>query len=173
MSLDAPPPPSELFRQWRAGDSDALSQLMPLVYEELRRIARNHLRRERSGHTLQTTALIHEAYLRLMDQQPQNVEDRCRRQARAIVERNGAPLRHLGINRKTPANATKRIERRDVSECAIDEDGETRGKNHGAQPHGGRHRPGDSDERRDREQQRDAKHPVAERRAHNERENVM
>ena len=74
---DAPPPPSELFRQWRAGDSDALSQLMPLVYEELRRIARNHLRRERSGHTLQTTALIHEAYLRLMDQQPQNVEDRC------------------------------------------------------------------------------------------------
>ena len=60
--------PSELFRLWRSGDNDALRRLLPLVYEELRRIARRHLRRERPDHTLQTTALIHEAYLRLVDQ---------------------------------------------------------------------------------------------------------
>jgi len=77
MSVYATSPPSELFRQWRAGDSEALSRLIPLVYEELRRVASNHLRRERSGHTLQTTALIHEAYLRLMDQEPRDVGDRC------------------------------------------------------------------------------------------------
>jgi RNA polymerase sigma factor (TIGR02999 family) len=69
--------PSELFRLWRAGDRTALDQLLPLVYEELKRIARRHLRRERAGHTLQSTALIHEAYLRLVRQQPLQVQNRC------------------------------------------------------------------------------------------------
>jgi RNA polymerase sigma factor (TIGR02999 family) len=50
------------------GDKEALDQLMPIVYEELRRQARRYLRREQAGHTLQTTALIHEAYVRLVDQ---------------------------------------------------------------------------------------------------------
>ncbi len=59
---------TQLLRAWSEGDQAALEQLMPLVYDELRRLAQRHMRRERSGHTLQTTALIHEAYLRLIDQ---------------------------------------------------------------------------------------------------------
>ena len=56
---------TELLQRWRAGDHAALDALMPLVYEELRRVAHNHLRRERMDHTLQSTAVVHEAYLRL------------------------------------------------------------------------------------------------------------
>ena len=59
---------TQLLAHWRAGDQAALAQLMPIVYQELRRIADSYLRRERSGHTLQPTALIHEAYMRLVDQ---------------------------------------------------------------------------------------------------------
>lgn len=77
MSVPASCDPDELFRQWRAGDSDALQRLLPLVYDELHRVAQRHLRRERPGHTLQTTALIHEAYVRLIDQKPTEVHDRC------------------------------------------------------------------------------------------------
>lgn len=69
--------PGELLQRWRAGDKEALHSLLPLVYEELRRVARQHLRGERAVHTLQTTALIHEAYLRLMDQPPSEARDRC------------------------------------------------------------------------------------------------
>ncbi|MGH8290603.1 MAG: sigma-70 family RNA polymerase sigma factor [Steroidobacteraceae bacterium] len=69
--------PAELFRLWRSGDDDALHRLLPLVYEELRRVARRHLRGERADHTLQTTALVHEAYLRLMGQGAPEVHDRC------------------------------------------------------------------------------------------------
>ena len=54
-----------LLVRWREGDRAALEQLMPLVYDELRRLARHYLRQERSDHTLQSTALVHEAYLRL------------------------------------------------------------------------------------------------------------
>ena len=54
-----------------------MHRLLPLVYEELRRVARRHLRGERPDHTLQTTALINEAYLRLMDQDAAEVRDRC------------------------------------------------------------------------------------------------
>jgi RNA polymerase sigma factor (TIGR02999 family) len=56
---------SRLLSAWRQGEPDALDRLMPLVYRELHRLAHAHLRRERAGHTLQTTALIHEVYLRL------------------------------------------------------------------------------------------------------------
>ena len=56
-----------LLRQWQAGNADALERLLPLVYEELRRVARARLRQEQPGHTLQATALVHEAYLRLVD----------------------------------------------------------------------------------------------------------
>jgi len=57
-----------LLVRWRAGDREALDALTPLVYDELRRIAARHLRRDRPGHTLQTTAPAHEAYLKLVDQ---------------------------------------------------------------------------------------------------------
>lgn len=58
---------SQLLGRWRSGESSALDQLMPLVYEELRRLARSTMRGEGPGHVLQTTALVHEAYLRLVD----------------------------------------------------------------------------------------------------------
>jgi RNA polymerase sigma factor (TIGR02999 family) len=59
---------TQLLVAWNGGDKAALDQLIPIVYEELRRQASRYLRQERPGHTLQTTALIHEAYLRLVDQ---------------------------------------------------------------------------------------------------------
>ena len=57
-----------LLRRWSAGDAGALDALLPAVQEELRRLARSYMRREREGHTLEPTALVHEAYLRLVDQ---------------------------------------------------------------------------------------------------------
>lgn len=57
-----------LLLDWSQGHKEALDQLLPIVYEELRRQAARYLRKERVGHTLQTTALIHEAYIRLVDQ---------------------------------------------------------------------------------------------------------
>ncbi|MBS1791365.1 MAG: sigma-70 family RNA polymerase sigma factor [Acidobacteria bacterium] len=58
---------TKLLVDWRNGDQEALNQLMPLVYEELRRMANYYMRNERQGHTLQTSALVNEAYLRLVD----------------------------------------------------------------------------------------------------------
>lgn len=59
---------TQLLLAWEGGDEAARDELIPLVYETLRRIARHHLRGERASHTLQTTALIHEAYLKLVEQ---------------------------------------------------------------------------------------------------------
>jgi RNA polymerase sigma factor (TIGR02999 family) len=64
----APPDPdtvTTLLHRWKAGDADALAALMPLVYEQLKRLARNHMVAERGNHTLQQTALVHEAYLEI------------------------------------------------------------------------------------------------------------
>jgi RNA polymerase sigma factor (TIGR02999 family) len=61
--------------RWRDGDQGALQALLPLVYDELKRLARNYLRNERPGHTLQSTALVHEAYLRLV-QSPLQLQNR-------------------------------------------------------------------------------------------------
>jgi RNA polymerase sigma factor (TIGR02999 family) len=64
-------PPSQitqLLQRWRDGNREALDALLPLVYEELRRLAHRHLRNERAEHTLQSSALVHEAYLRLIGQ---------------------------------------------------------------------------------------------------------
>ncbi|HYV40572.1 MAG TPA: sigma-70 family RNA polymerase sigma factor [Thermoanaerobaculia bacterium] len=66
-----PSPPGEVTRllvAWSRGDAKALEDLIPLVYDELRRLAERHLSREAPGHTLQPTAVVHEAYLRLVDQ---------------------------------------------------------------------------------------------------------
>ena len=67
MSDSTPGDVTQLLTQWRAGDRAALDRLMPLVYNELRVIAARYLRKERSGHTLQSTALVNEAYMRLVD----------------------------------------------------------------------------------------------------------
>src|SRR5579859_6435354 len=68
---------SRLLAEVRLGQSDALDRLMPLVYRELRRIASRQMRGERTGHTLQPTALVHEAFLRLVDQNADNWHNRA------------------------------------------------------------------------------------------------
>ena len=67
---------TQLLLAWSEGDKAALDQLMPLVYAELRRLAKSYMRRERAGQTMQTTALIHEAYLRLVDADRVRLENR-------------------------------------------------------------------------------------------------
>jgi RNA polymerase sigma factor (TIGR02999 family) len=67
---EKPDPPADItlfLKDWADGDDNASARLMPLVYAELRRLARDYLRRERADHTLQATALVHEAYLRMVD----------------------------------------------------------------------------------------------------------
>jgi len=68
---------TQLLISWNSGDRTALNKLMPLVQMELHRLAGNYLRRERPGHTLQPTALVHEAYLRLVDQRQANWKNRA------------------------------------------------------------------------------------------------
>jgi len=66
--MNEPPDVTEILRSWSSGDRDAEARLFPLVYDELKLLARSYLRKERSEHTLQPTALVNEAYLRLIDQ---------------------------------------------------------------------------------------------------------
>jgi RNA polymerase sigma factor (TIGR02999 family) len=66
-----------LLKAWGGGDPAALDQLLPIVYHELHRQAQRYLRRENPGHTLQTTALVHEAYLRLVDQRQAHWQNRA------------------------------------------------------------------------------------------------
>jgi len=66
-----------LLRRWRDGDEAALNKLTPLVYDELHRLAHKYIRRERAGHTLQTTALVNEAYVRLVDQNSVDWQNRA------------------------------------------------------------------------------------------------
>lgn len=68
---------TDLLQAWSDGDQTALEQLMPLVYTELHRLAKRYMHRERSGHTLQTTALINEAYLRLIERSHTRWENRA------------------------------------------------------------------------------------------------
>jgi RNA polymerase sigma factor (TIGR02999 family) len=67
---------SALLAQWQARDDEALRRLVPIVYNELRRLAHRYIQKERTGHMLQSTALVHEAYLRLVKQGTQQFENR-------------------------------------------------------------------------------------------------
>src|SRR6266849_3803022 len=68
---------STLLRAWSGGDPGALERLTPIVYDELRRLARRHMKGERPGHSLQTTALVNEAYMRLVDYKRMQWRDRA------------------------------------------------------------------------------------------------
>ena len=68
---------TQLLLDWSEGDPEALNKLMPLVYQELKRMARYYMRRERAGHTLQTSALVNEAYIRLVDYKKMRWQDRA------------------------------------------------------------------------------------------------
>ena len=65
--MESPGEITALLLEWRSGDPSVAGRLFPLVYDELRRLAHHYMRRERGGHTLQTTALVNEAYIRLVD----------------------------------------------------------------------------------------------------------
>ncbi|HKC65173.1 MAG TPA: ECF-type sigma factor, partial [Pyrinomonadaceae bacterium] len=75
--MQAPENVTQLLMDWSEGDQAALDRLMPLVYSELRRLANNYLRRERANHTLQPTALVNEAYLKLVDQRNARWQNRA------------------------------------------------------------------------------------------------
>lgn len=77
MQQDSSNPVTALLIRWREGDPQALQALMPLVYDELRRLANYYLQRERGNHTLQSTALVHEAYLRLAGQNAPQWQNRA------------------------------------------------------------------------------------------------
>jgi RNA polymerase sigma factor (TIGR02999 family) len=100
---DQPPDVTQLLIDWTAGHEDALERLMPLVYDDLKRRARAHLSRERPGHTLQATALVNEAYMRLVDQQ--RVQWQNRAQFVAIASRM---MRRILVDH---ARTTKRSKR--------------------------------------------------------------
>jgi len=77
QTLDRPPEITLWLQEWSVGKAEALEALMPAVYDELHRQAASYLRRERVGHTLQPTALINEVYLKLIDQQHVNWQNRA------------------------------------------------------------------------------------------------
>lgn len=76
MAGTSPHEVTRILQAWNSGDGEALDRLFPLVYDELRGLAAGHLRHERAGHTLQPTALVHEAYLRLLPRDSVSIEDR-------------------------------------------------------------------------------------------------
>jgi RNA polymerase sigma factor (TIGR02999 family) len=77
VNSDSSPDVTQILKNWSDGDAAAPEKLMPLVYEELRRLARNYLARERGDHTLQATGLVHEAYLRMVDEKPVSWQSRA------------------------------------------------------------------------------------------------
>jgi RNA polymerase sigma-70 factor, ECF subfamily len=77
MNQSGREPVTELLVRWRAGEKQCLNELMPMVEGELRRIAHRYMRAERHGHTLQTTALVNEAYLKLVGQAPLDWQNRA------------------------------------------------------------------------------------------------
>jgi RNA polymerase sigma factor (TIGR02999 family) len=95
--------PEQLLTRASRGDPKAVSDLMPLVYEELRRLAASYIRRERPGQTLQATALVHEAYVRLIGERAQNFQNRTHFLAIAALS-----MRQILVQRARARNAAKR-----------------------------------------------------------------
>ncbi|MFN2533033.1 MAG: sigma-70 family RNA polymerase sigma factor [Pyrinomonadaceae bacterium] len=123
---------TQLLLSWNSGNEQALDELIPLVYSELRRLASLYMGRERSNHTLQTSALINEAYLRLVDQQKVEWQDRAHFFAVASqVMRNilidharryqsakrGAGAQHVPLEESIIVNSQKASELVDLDEA--------------------------------------------------------
>jgi len=102
-----PFPPStsitQLLNSWSAGDDGALNRLVPLVYDELRRLARRHLREERDGHTLQGTGLVHEAFMRMAAQRSLQWSSRAQ-----FFGWASKLMRHILVDHARARNAAKR-----------------------------------------------------------------
>lgn len=122
---------TELLIEWSQGDKAALNRLMPLVYEELRIVARNYLWREDAGHTLPSTAIVHETYLRLVDQDRVQWRNRAHFFAvasqmirRILVDHareRDAQKRGSGVRRLALEEAFAVPERRDIDVVALDD----------------------------------------------------
>ena len=122
---------TELLVGYGRGDKEALDKLMPVVYDELRRQAARYLRREQAGHTLQTTALIHEAYVRLVDQRNVQWQNRAhffgiaaQMMRRILVDhaRTKKRAKRGGSDVKVSlADATIPVQERDLDVVALDE----------------------------------------------------
>jgi len=95
--------PTDLLKKAADGDDKAVSRLMPLVYDELRRLAASYLRRERPGQTLQATALVNEAYIRLISERAHNFQNRTHFLAIAALS-----MRQILVQRARRRNAAKR-----------------------------------------------------------------
>jgi RNA polymerase sigma factor (TIGR02999 family) len=95
--------PEKLLTKATAGDPKAVAELMPLVYDELRRLAASYIRRERRGQTLQATALVHEAYVRLIGEKAQNWQNRTHFLAIAALS-----MRQILVQRARARKAAKR-----------------------------------------------------------------
>ena len=133
MAREPSSPVSELLLHWGTGDRKALEAILPLVYNELRGLARYHLQQQRPNHTLQTTALVHEAYLRLAEEKSIQVKNRghflgiaaqLMRWILVDYERNRrAAKRGAGVTRVTldDSIAAPRSAGRDVDLLALDE----------------------------------------------------
>jgi RNA polymerase sigma factor (TIGR02999 family) len=94
---------TQLLAELQSGRPDAASRLIPLVYDELRRLARHYLRQERPDHTLQATALVHEAYLRLVDQRERTWESRAH-----FIGAAAQLMRHILVDYARGRQAAKR-----------------------------------------------------------------
>ena len=103
MASSTPTDVTQLLLDWSNGDQAALAKLMPLVHDELRRLAHHYMRRERADHTLQTTALVHEAYLRLVDQKHVECQNRAR-----FFSISAQLMRHILVDHARSQNADKR-----------------------------------------------------------------
>jgi len=136
--MTSSPEVTALLRAWRLGDAAALDQLAPIVYDELRRIARRHLRRERPDCSLQATALVHEAYLKLVDLREIDWRDRAhflamsaRLMRRVLVDAARARRdlkRGAGAVRVTLDDALLPLAARDRDLVALDDALETLGR---------------------------------------------
>ena len=122
---------TKLLKQWRNGDQEAFNELLPQVYGELRRLANYYLRQERPGHTLPSSALVHEAYLRLVDEKGVDWQNRAHffgiaavRMRHILVEHGRsrqAAKRDGGSYRLLLGEAVRPAERPDVNLLALDE----------------------------------------------------
>ena len=131
LTIMQPGEVTELLQAWRGGDKRALDKLAPLVYDDLRRLASSYMSREQPGHTLQTTALVHEAYARLVETPHVNWQDRnhffavCAMLMRRVLvdyaRSNGYQKRGGGMRPISLVEAEDVAQNADVDLFALDE----------------------------------------------------
>ena len=115
---------TQLLHHWKQGDEKALDALLPVVYKELRRLAHYHLQSERSDHTLQSTALVHEAYLRMLGSEPVELQNRAH-----FIAVASRLMRHILVDYARSRRADKRdggcrIELEDLAALPVNGDAE-------------------------------------------------